>query len=47
MLLVEADGAGGVFGVHVETGERVANEITADLGPDKQVAWKVLSVVLR
>ena len=36
-----------VFDKTLETTHVWLNEISADLGPDKQVAWKVLSVVLR
>jgi uncharacterized protein (DUF2267 family) len=36
-----------VFDKTLETTHSWLNEIMADLGPDKKVAWKVLSVVLR
>lgn len=36
-----------VFDKTLETTHIWLNEIMADLGPDRQVAWKVLSVVLR
>ena len=36
-----------VFDKTLETTHVWLNEITADLGPDKQVAWKVLSTGFR
>jgi uncharacterized protein (DUF2267 family) len=36
-----------VFDKTLETTHAWLNEIMKDLGPDRQVAWKVLSVVLR
>ena len=36
-----------IFDKTLETTHVWLKEIMADLGPDRQVAWKVLSVVLR